>query len=182
MRNPYLCILICAVFFVCSGASAQNAPQASTKPPGRTPVNTITISAFEDSVKAGKSIYVVVYLTNATNHEIAFQRLLTGAECKIDVRDAQGNLPAETGRGYLHNGHKANSEWDETRFSPSDLDDNGVGEMVKAGQAITWPINVTKFYEMASPGKYSVRLECGDPEDPTIVLKSNTITITITPN
>jgi hypothetical protein len=181
MRNICSCILICATFVVCDSAVAQNAPPGSTKVPSGTPVNSITISVFHDSVKAGTPVYIVVHLTNGTGHDIAFQRLLTGAECKMDVRDAQGNLPADTGRGYLHNGHVANSQLDETRFSTGDLTDNIIGELVKAGQTITWGINVAKFYEMGKPGKYSIRLERADPEDPKTILKSNTVTVTLTP-
>jgi hypothetical protein len=181
MRNLYSCILICANLVVCGSAVAQNAPQGSAKAPSGTPGNSIAISALHDSVKAGSPIYIVVQLTNTTNHDIGFQRLRSGADCKMDVRDVQGNLPADTGRGYLHNGHVANSQLDETRFSGGDLSDNIMGEMVKAGQTIAWDINISKFYDLGKPGKYAIRLERADPEDPKTVLKSNTVTVTLTP-
>lgn len=179
MRNLHSYILICSTFVVCGSAVAQSAPQVSAKTPSGTPVNSITISAFQDSVEVGRAIYIVVHLTNGTSRDIAFQRLLTGADSKIEVRDAQGNLPAVTGRGYL-NGRSTNS-WDESRFSVQDLTDNIVPEVVKAGETIKWDISVTKFYVIDKPGKYSVRIERADPDDPKRLLKSNTVTITVTP-
>ena len=181
MRILYICILICAILIVPGSAVAQSASQGDGKNAIETPVNSLRISAFRDSVKAGSPVYIVVQLANNTNHDLEFARFLSGADCKIDVRDVQGKLPPETGFGYVHNGHVAHPEQDETRYSPRNLTDNLIGDMVKAGQTTTWPINASKFYDISQPGKYAIQVERADPGDPKIVLKSNTIAVTVTP-
>jgi hypothetical protein len=40
---------------------------------------------------------------------------------------------------------------------------------------------VTKEYDLSKPGKYTVQLERPDPENKGQWLRSNTITVTVTP-
>ena len=154
----------------------QNKPGSAASP-----VNSITISAFRDSVKTKSPVYIIVEFKNNSDHDLEFGRVLSGADCRIDVRDVQGKLPPETGFGYIHNGHVAHPEQDLTRFSLSDLTDNGLWASVKAGQSTEWVINAARFYDMTQPGKYTIRVEREDPADPKTILKSNTVTVTVTP-
>ena len=181
MRTLYTCFLVSVIHILSGSAVAQTSPEGPSQTASGTPVNSISISAFNDSVKAGSPIYIIVQFTNKTNHDLEFARVLSGADCKIDVRDAQGKWPRETGFGYVHNGHVAHLEDDLTRFSSSDLNDNDIWASVKAGQATKWDINAAKFYDMRQPGQYTIRVERQDPKDPKVVLKSNTVTVTVTP-
>jgi hypothetical protein len=181
VRNLYGCFLISAILAAHSTAVAQSVPQGTSKTSSGAPATSITISAFHDSVNAGSRVDVIVTLTNTSNHDIWLVRLRSGADSKIDVRDANGKLAPDTSFGYLRNGHVAQSALDETRFSTNDLTDNGVGEMVKAGQTTKWSMNAGKFYDMSHPGMYRIRIEREDPEDPKIIVKSNTVTVTVTP-
>ncbi len=63
----------------------------------------------------------------------------------------------------------------------NDLADNNTGVTVKAKQTAMWSINVSKFYDLSQPGKYSIRVQRGDPEDLEATVTSNTITVTVTP-
>src|SRR5216684_5499086 len=121
MRTLYTCFLVSVIFILSGSAVAQTSPQGSGQTSSSTPVNSISISAFHDSVKAGSPVYIIVQFTNKTDHDLEFARVLSGADCKIDVRDVQGKLPPETGFGYIHNGHVAHPEEDLTRFSGKDL-------------------------------------------------------------
>jgi hypothetical protein len=132
-------------------------------------------------VKAGRPVYIIVQFTNKTDHDLEFGRVLSGADCKIDVRDVQGKLPRETGFGYIHNGHVVHPEEDLSRFSLNDLTDNDIWASVKAGQTTKWGIDAARFYVMKQPEKYAIRVERQDPEDPKVILKSNTVTVTVTP-
>jgi hypothetical protein len=58
--------------------------------------------------------------------------------------------------------------------------DEAVAVIVKAGQTVTWGIYVSKFYDMSKPGKYAIQIERGDLGDPTLTVKSNTVTVTVT--
>jgi hypothetical protein len=181
MRTLYTCFLVSVIHTLSGSAVAQTSPQGSSQTSSSTPVNSISISAFEGSVKAGSPVYIIVHFTNKTDHDLEFGRVLSGADCRIDVRDAQGKWPRETGFGYVHNGHVAHIEDDLTRFSSNDLNDNDIWASVKAGQTTEWDINAAKFYDMRQPGKYAIRVEREDPEDSKVILKSNTVTVTVTP-
>ena len=181
MRTVYTCFLVSVIHILSGSAVAQTSPQGSIQTSSSMPVNSISISAFHDSVKAGYPVYIIVQFTNKTDHDLGFARVLSGADCRIDVRDAQNKLPRETGFGYIHNGHFAHPEDDLTRFSGKDLNDAGIWAAVKAGQTTKWDINAAKFYEMTQPGKYAIRVVREDPEDPKVVLKSNTVTVIVTP-
>jgi hypothetical protein len=174
------CFLIFAILAACEGAATKSAQQGISEPPDKKPNSSVTIKPFTDSEEAGSSVFIVVTLKNLTDHDIEFPRLLSGADSRVEVRDENGDLQRETGFGYIHNGHLGNSQPDETRFSVKDLEDNGIGGMVKAGQATTWSLNAAKFYDMSKPGKYNIYIERVDLENPTVIIKSNTATVTVT--
>jgi hypothetical protein len=181
VRALYACLLVSVVHILSGSTVAPTFGQGTGKTSGGRPVNSITISAFRDSVKTRSPVYITVEFRNNTDHDLEFARVLSGADCKIDVRDVQGKLPPETGFGYIHNGHVAHPEEDLTRFSGKDLNDEGVWAAVKAGQTTEWVINAAKFYDMRQPGKYAIRVEREDPEDSKVILKSNTVTVTMIP-
>lgn len=178
MRTLYACLLVSVVHILSGSAVAQTFAQGTGKTSGGRPVNSVTISAFRDSVKTRSPVYITVEFRNNSDHDLEFARVLSGADCKIDVRDVQGKLSPETGFGYIHNGHVAHPGEDLTRFSSKDLNDKGIWATVKAGQTTKWDINAARFYDMTQPGKYAIRVEREDPEDPKVVLKSNTVTVT----
>ncbi len=42
-------------------------------------------------------------------------------------------------------------------------------------------IDAAKFYDMSKPGKYLIFIQKADPENPAILMKSNVVTVTVTP-
>ena len=44
-----------------------------------------------------------------------------------------------------------------------------------------WESDAAKFYDMSQPGKYAIQVQRQDPEDPSIIVKSNKITVTLIP-
>lgn len=182
MRLLVACVLVTMLPTASSTTVAQTAGGAlEAKPRTEKAATSISISAFHDPVKAGSPVSVIVTLTNNSKQDVEFGRLLSGADSKVEVLDSNGNSPPDTRFGYIHNGHVAQSDLDPSRVSVDDLKDSGVGVMVKAGQSTTWGIVVTRFYVMSLPGKYSIYIERADPADPKTTLKSNTITVTVTP-
>jgi hypothetical protein len=179
MKILYICLAVSAVLAGRVAALTQSVPQSSNKNSGGTPTTSVAIKAFHDSSKAGVSIVIEVTLTNTSNNVIRFSRLLSGADSKIDARDINGKSAPDTRFGYAYNGHVA--QLDPALISPGELNDNLIPVTVGAGQATTWQINVSKFYDMSRAGKYNIQIQREDPENPTLTVKSNLITVTVMP-
>lgn len=155
------------------------APAQNSNPPQTQPVITLNISAVQKSIKAGSSVQIRVNLKNISSHDIALVMEVKGRDCRVDVRDADGKLAPETKLGYVWNGHVASP--DPSRVSPQDLTGNLVYGTLKAGETQSWQMDVSKLYELKQPGRYTIQVERKDPENPSITVKSNTITVTVTP-
>jgi len=155
-------------------ATAQNPGSATTQP-----VITLSISAVQASAKVGSPVRVKVVLHNISDHDILVAREVRGLDCRVDVRDAEGKLPPDTKLGYLWNGHVSNP--DPSRLSPQELSGNLIYGTLKRGETSTWELDASKFYDIRQPGKYSLQVERRDPENLSIVVKSNVIAVTVTP-
>jgi hypothetical protein len=136
----------------------------------------LAISAAQDSVKIGAPVRIQVALTNKSDRDVTFSRDGAGYDCRLDVRDINGNLLADSKFGYLRNGHVAHP--DPTRFSPEDLKGRLVVVTVKAGQTLTWEEDAAKLYEIDPPGEYTIQGQEPEPGNMSVSLKSNTITVT----
>jgi hypothetical protein len=166
-----LALVILSVGILCGSIRGKTAPQPSVA---------LTISADQDSVKAGAPVRVKAFLENKTNHDIPMALDASGGKAfPLEVRDAQGNLAPETPLGYVWNGNQTNLDAD--RVSPKELSGNLVFGSLKAGDRAKREMDVSKFYEMKQPGKYTIQARALDPENSSITVKSNTITITVTP-
>jgi hypothetical protein len=182
VRILYMWFLISAML-AARGTAVAQIVRPGTKSTSDRPVTSITISPLHDSLKVGYPVLVNITVTNTSNHDgVEITRLRSGADSQIDVRDANGKLAPDTSFGYVHNGHVAQPDLDPARFSAADLADNATGgATLNAKEATTWSINVSRFYDMSQPGKYSIRIQRGDPEDLEAFVKSNTITVMVTP-
>ena len=178
MRIFYARYVLLAILVTCDGSSfAQSLPKGTNKPS-----SSIVIKAFNESVKTGSPIDVIVSLRNDSDHDIVIERFRSGADSRVDVRDMNDKLVPDTGFGYLRNGHVSPSQLDPSHFSSQDLNDHDLGTVIlKPGQAAEWDMDVGRFYDMSQPGKYKVRIERPDPSDPKANIKSNTVTVTVTP-
>jgi len=157
-------------------AAGQN-PSASSE---TQPTIALTIKTEHSSVKIGDPIPIEVTLTNKSDHDLNLVREIYGHDLLVNVRDADGKVPADTKYGYLWNGHVANP--DVNLVSPQDLRVGGYPVTVQTGETIPWvPINVAKLYQMSEPGKYRIQVQKKDPADPQLNVKSNVITVTVNP-
>jgi hypothetical protein len=167
-------VLFCATWGTLGIAVGQNSKPSQTQP-----AITLNISAVQESVKVGSPVRVRLILKNKSDHDIVVVREIRGFDCHVDVRDTDGQLAADTKLGYILNGHVANL--DLSRVSPQDLTGNLVSGTVGPGKTLTWELDASKLYDIKEPGKYTIQLKKKDPENPSITVQSNMITVTVGP-
>ena len=152
------------------------AQDANSARPG--PSTSLSIGAVQDSVKVGSPVALKVICKNTSNHDIKVVTEIHNYHLKVDVRDAKGNLVPDTPLGSIWNGH---GEPDMARITPEDLKGNAVYGTLKPGESSISELNVAKRYELSRPGKYTIQVQIADFEDPSRLVKSNTITVTLIP-
>jgi hypothetical protein len=135
----------------------------------------LTISASESVAKAGSPVKLTIIATNASDHDVVYYDGPSGLY-RIYVRDATGGIAPETPEGVRKH-----------PWSPHRTGGGGVisgpsfREHLGAGEKQETDIDLTKEYNLSQPGKYTVQVERPDPENKGKWLKSNTITVTVTP-
>lgn len=174
MRILRMFLLFSAILSASVVGLAQNSSTSGTQP-----AMLLAISAEQNSVNVGTPVRVKVILTNKSGHDVTFSRPGDGYDCRLDVRDINGKLAPDTKFGYLRSSH--DTKPDEFVISPDDLKGRLVVVTVKAGETLTWEEDAAKLYDMTQPGKYAVQGQMQDPTNPSEALKSNTITVTVTP-
>jgi hypothetical protein len=146
--------------------------QPTQVPPTQAPFS-LNISAKDDTVRAGSEVRVKIVLTNTSNREIYIIHEKASdvgeqAGFTLDVRDAGGMVVPFTRYGQLFFNHEA-----VTLGAPSPFD-------LKPGKTLKDEIIVSKLFDLSKPGKYSIQVKRQD-DSSTAVVKSNTITVTVTP-
>lgn len=174
MRTFYTFFLVSAVSVALATGTAQSANDSASQA-----VASIAISAVQEYVRAGSPVRIRVTLKNTSDHGVFITRDVAGRECKVEVRDVNGKLAADTKAGYIWNGHVASP--DPSRVSPQDLKGALVFGNLKSGEVVQWEFDAAKFYEMNRPGPYTIQIRRADPENPSITISSNAITVTIEP-
>jgi hypothetical protein len=128
-------------------------------------------------VKAGSPVRVKITTTNTSDREVVYYE--TGPwHYNIYVRDATGAYAPDTPEGL------GKHPW-----SPRRTGGGGVFSgpsfrfrlAIGPGKKQEDEVDVTKEYDLSKPGKYTVQLERPDPENKGQWLRSNTITVTVTP-
>jgi len=170
MRSSWVYVLIIGIFASCGGKAFGSSDGKATV--------SLTIRAVEDSLKTGSPVRIRVTLKNQSDHDISVTREVRGRECKVDVRDENGKLAADTSTGYAWNGHVPNL--DLSRITPADLKGALVFGTLKTGETTAWVMDVGTLYVMTKPGKYKIQLERTDPENASVTVKSNVVTVTVT--
>jgi len=152
------------------GATSVSWPSASAQPPQ--PPFSITISAEKTEVKTGSEVFIKIQMKNTSGHEVDCSMAPTNgwdAAYQYDVRDTHGNL-AE--RKLLAPGH------------PEIKEDSSIWPCIlKPGESNNFDSYIGRRNDMSRPGKYVVQVSrlivSGHKESGMV--KSNTITITVTP-
>lgn len=131
---------------------------------------TIVLTSEQPSVKVGVGVWVNVNLTNTSNKEIdtsANINSLTQIDPNFvfDVRDAAGNpVPKKV---YKH-----------PELASGKLI---MGRFIKPKESLVEQQEVSRLYEMSSPGRYVIQVSRPVSKNPNDdIVKSNKLTITVT--
>jgi hypothetical protein len=112
-------------------------------PPAIQPVVSLTISAVQDSVKAGTPVRLKIVLANTSDHDLTLAMESSGRDYHLDVRDSSGKLAADTDLGYYWNGNVAHPDPD--RLSRLDLRGSMMYGTLKLGHPQTSEIDAGKL-------------------------------------
>jgi hypothetical protein len=134
------------------------------------PPFSLTIAAPHPAVKAGYGVKVDATFTN--NSDSVATLRFSGSLCDyaaVEVRDGDGNVVPDTEiKSKLDCAHMDAGEFRIYRLKP--------------GESRRETIWVSRFSDMSKPGEYSVQVQWKAPEEfGGMVVKSNTITVTVTP-
>jgi hypothetical protein len=171
---------------VLSLAGARDATsQGSTPVKGRPPAISVRLHAEHETAKVGEPIVLKAELTNRSDHEITFVYDANRGIFTVDVLDENGNFPQDKRLGYLNG--RVDLERLARLWTPEQLAKSGLltGNLVyvtvKSGGAFLEGeiFDVSKFYDMAKPGVYTIVVECKDPESGTLV-RSSPVKVTVT--
>ncbi len=168
---------------------AQSGLSASTRtsgPPQPCCSLTIRVSAPKTVFKTGSPVPLTITLTNVSPHD-AFYIVTNkpGGGLLTVVYDSGGKLAPDTAYG------RTVHPWIRP-VGPPVKGPATRGYIAQAGSYFGFKVplapgerkiiasDATKEYDLSRPGKYTIQVEMSDPES-TATIKSNTITITVTP-
>ena len=146
------------------------AQQPAKPPKNAKPTFALTVSTDQDTVAPGAKMIVTIHFTNVSDHALSFGRFGFGGPhlaYRVEVRNRQGQL-APYAEDY---GKRLRRE---PRYNQP-IVGRGAGYGVEKGETATETIEVTKQYDLRTPGKYTFRVSHPDPEA-NVDVWSNTIT------
>jgi hypothetical protein len=145
------------------------------------PLFSLTIAAEEPSVKAGSPVWVDATVENKSDRDISVYRENTpdqgGWTYKVDVWDEKGAMAAETRFGRMIQGH---IPAEELAREPYVIVGSGGYMPLYPGKTLTDRVNLSKLYDLGRPGRYTVQFQ-EFHEQSKLFVKSNKITVTVTP-
>lgn len=156
--------------------------QTAESTPATRPAFSLSLSAKQAQIKVGELIQLVVLLKNTSGNVI--QDYVTHSKLGsvgygffMTILDGNGNSPAMT-KYYRH-------QIGQYLPGEQEKDVNDVGGRIdffplQPGESVERDVNVQRFYDIEQPGKYQIWVEKID-EKSQIRVKSNTITVTVTP-
>jgi len=165
-------------------ASTSAAQQAAATPPFTLELRVPSVIPPLYPAKRGTPVTLQVVTKNVSTHDIILRRQeherdsgLFGSTLRVDVEDAGGNGPpdAELGRSINHL-----KEASPDPASQAAARAAGTLVSLKPGEDWRTTIWVSDLYDLSEPGEYTVQVRRWDHETKTWV-KSNTITVTVTP-
>jgi|SRR5580692_1777635 hypothetical protein len=148
----------------------------STDQANKPPAMSVTISAASETVKVGSELRIKILITNKSDHEILLGKPAGKAGQGeflnlIEVRDERGNAVPKTRYYRQIRGEE---------YVPVGVYVSTIGFSVKPGESMEEEAIVSKLYDLDKVGKYRIQTQHDDPDNKALV-KSNTITVTVTP-
>ena len=140
--------------------------QQSNNPPFK-----IAITTESPTVVAGSDVWIKVSLTNTSDHDVNegamyITEINLDSTFRFEVRDERGKLVPK--RTYPH---------------PELRTGYPVNRSISPGQTFTQEQRVSALYDMRKPGKYTIQVSRRASDNPKDgELKSNLVTVTVTPN
>ena len=178
--STYLSILLIAF-----GASAQDSTASKPREWGKEagPFR-LSISSDRDKYTIGEAIKITAILKNVSDHSVIFRRTGPAAfQFQMDIRlPMPAWIPWKPRAPLTPLGQQ---EMDPRLFS-------GIaGAEARVGAEMTDEVEISKLFEMSTPGDYSITFSCrqqvGSPKDqsgaerPMVTVVSNQITVTVLP-
>jgi hypothetical protein len=174
-------------------------PAAGQDQQAKKPVTAITITAPVAEAKLGEPFQLKLSLTNTSDHAITivdvthpvdgpvYKKVLLRA-MDIQVRDAGGNLVAETEYGKTIHGRSLQSppppppEPANSQPRPGPVAPKGFGTYLAPGKSVSEESDLTREFDLSRPGTYTVQaIGRGHDFATEKSVTSNTVTFTITP-
>jgi hypothetical protein len=160
------------LFLITTLLVTQSADTRASKPPAIS----VKISAASDIFKVGSELRIKILITNRTDHEMLLGRPAGKpgqAEFLnlIDVRDEKGNAVAKTEYYRQISGEEVAIGGISVSVSSTH---------VRPGESVEEEAILNKLYNLDKAGKYTIQTQRDDPDSKALV-KSNTITVTVTP-
>jgi hypothetical protein len=179
LSAPLLSLIVLAT---CANAVAQGTSSAAPVATTPQPVLAVGISPVRDSVSTKNEVVVNVKYTNASDHPLSLTCSM-GLGLDIDVRDASGKRAPETDFARLYDPSVNDTQkFDIIKAHPNYLNnDHQASAVLAPGESWSWRLFVTRFYDMHQPGKYTIQTQEHDRENRLLMIKSNTVTVTVTP-
>ncbi len=165
-------VVLCCLVLTGIGASAQKAPNGYK---GAKAPFTMTISTDHEAVAANSKVVVTAHLTNVSDRSLFFLRLrLSGPDhsYRVEIYNDQGKLAPYT-QDYVKRMHR------EPPYDQIVGGSTGPYEVEK-GKTVTEDIEVTKQYDLSTPGRYTIRVFHPDPAANVDVESSNILILTVT--
>ncbi len=140
--------------------------QQSSNPPFR-----IAISVESSTVVAEADVWIKVKLTNTSDQAVSegvgyISGTNLDSTLRFEVRDEHGKLVPKRAYPHPELGYPGS-----VRF-----------RTISRGETLTQDQRVSALYEMRKPGKYTIQVSRRVSENPKDNIKSNIITVTVTPN
>jgi hypothetical protein len=170
MRIPIVFLILATLVTGPVTGPAQARPAASFS---------LTITALQNPVKAGSEVRIEIVVTNISNREITVSRSNGEGQAELsgytaEIRDRKGNLISETKYGRELKAEGGTPE------APTVTVTNDILFPLQPGKKLKDMLIVSKLRDTSQPGIYSVQVQRTDP-DTGILVKSNTVTVTVTP-
>jgi hypothetical protein len=165
-KGAFMRIVFGLLWLVSTLAVRDSGSAQSSHPPF-----SISISVEKPEVKAGSDVYIKIQMTNTSNHAVDCTRAPSNGSDRAyqyDVREVGGVPASKVARPHPEIGETFHS-W------PCVLNP---GESTTMDDSL-----ISKLYDMSRPAKYLIQVSrfiSGDRKENGVV-KSNTITLTVTP-
>jgi hypothetical protein len=165
--------LFCMLAVVILAAASPSAARRRNEP------FVLHLSGSHDSIYPDSAVWrvrdpvrVIVTMINQSKHTVHYSLTSPGQDWQMDVRDSNGNPVGETEMFRRMKENIKNRAIVESRNMIGFLKPNGQAQDV---------IDVQMFYDLSRPGEYSIEVQRAFPQVARAPIKSNRLTLTITP-